>query len=60
MAFQLDTPTLSFLVVGSVFAGLQVWWIGALVIRNNRHRGERPLTTQQFRKDLERIFRQES
>ncbi len=60
MLFQLDAPTLSLLVFGSVFAGLQVWWIGALVIRNNRCRGERPLTTQQFRRDLERIFRQES
>lgn len=60
MPFQLDAPTLSLLVIGSVFAGLQVWWIGALVIRNNQRRGERPLTIQQFRRDLERIFRQES
>ena len=60
MTFQFDAPTLSLLVFGSVFAGLQVWWIGALLIRNNRSRGERPLTTAQFRRDLERIFRQES
>ena len=60
MAFQLDTSTFSLLVVGTVFAGLQVWWIGLLLIRNNRHRGERPLTSKQFRRDLERIFRQES
>ncbi|QNI53791.1 putative conserved membrane protein [Synechococcus sp. BIOS-E4-1] len=60
MPFQLDTPTLSLLLFGSVFAGLQVWWIGSLVIRNNSRRGERPLSTQQFRRDLERIFREES
>ena len=60
MPFQLDTPTFGLLVVGSLFAGLQVWWIGSLVIRNNRRSGERPLSTQQFRRDLERIFRQES
>lgn len=60
MPFQLDAPTLSLLFFGAVFAGLQVWWIGSLLIRNNQRRGERPLTTQQFRRDLERIFREES
>lgn len=60
MPFQPDASTLSLLVVGSVFAGLQVWWISALMIRNNRRKGERPLSSQQFRRDLERIFRQES
>ena len=60
MPFQLDAPTLSLLLFGAVFAGLQVWWISSLLIRNNQRRGERPLTTQQFRRDLERIFREES
>ena len=60
MPFQLDAPIISLLVFGSVFAGLQVWWISGLMIRNNRRQGERPLSTQQFRRDLERIFRQES
>ena len=60
MPFEFDSSTLSLLAFGSVFAGLQVWWIGSLVIRNNRRQGERPLSTQQFRRDLERIFRQES
>ena len=60
MPFQPDASTISLLVVGSVFAGLQVWWISALMIRNNRRKGERPLSSQQFRRDLERIFRQES
>ena len=60
MPFQLDAPTLTLLLFGSVFAGLQVWWIGSLVIRNNRRSGERPLTSHQLRRDLERIFREES
>ena len=60
MPFQLDAPIIGLLVFGSVFAGLQVWWIGGLMMRNNRRQGERPLSTQQFRRDLERIFRQES
>ena len=60
MPFQPDASTFSLLVVGSVFAGLQVWWISALMIRNNRRKGERPLSSPQFRRDLERIFRQES
>lgn len=60
MPFQPDASTFSLLVVGFVFAGLQVWWISALMIRNNRRKGERPLSSQQFRRDLERIFRQES
>ena len=60
MPFQLDAPTFGLLVGGSLFAGLQVWWIGSLEIRNNRRRGEKPLSAQQFRRDLERIFRQES
>lgn len=60
MPFQPDASTSSLLVVGFVFAGLQVWWISALMIRNNRRKGERPLSSQQFRRDLERIFRQES
>ena len=54
MAFDLDTPTISLLMVGAAFAALQVWWIGALLVRNHRHRGERPLSSQQFRRDLER------
>ena len=60
MAFDLDPPTISLLTFGAAFAALQVWWIGALLVRNHRHRGERPLSSQQFRRDLERIFRQES
>lgn len=60
MAFNLDAPTISLLVFGVAFAALQVWWIGALFVRNRRHQGERPLSSEQFRRDLERIFRQES
>ena len=60
MAFNLDAPTISLLVFGVAFAALQVWWIGALLVRNRRHQGERPLSSEQFRRDPERIFRQES
>ena len=60
MAFNLDAPTISLLVFGVAFAALQVWWIGALLVRNRRHQRERPLSSEQFRRDLERIFRQES
>ena len=45
MAFNLDAPTVSLLVFGVAFAALQVWWIGALLVRNRRHRGERPLSS---------------
>ena len=60
MAFNLDAPTISLLVFGVAFAALQVWWIGALLVRNRRHQGERPLSSELFRRDLESIFRQES
>ena len=50
----------SLLLFGSVFAGLQIWWISALMVRNRRRMGERPLSSQQFRRDLERIFREET
>ena len=59
MAFNLDAPTISLLVFGVASQPCR-WWIGALLVRNHRHRGERPLSSQQFRRDLERIFRQES
>ena len=60
MAFNLDAPTISLLVFGVAFAALQVWWIGALLVHNRRHQGALPLSSEQFRRDLERIFRQES
>ena len=53
----MTAPTISLLVVGVLFAALQIWWIGSLMVRNRRRSGERPLTSTQFRRDLERIFR---
>ena len=53
----MTAPTISLLVVGVFFAALQIWWIGSLMVRNRRRSGERPLTSTQFRRDLERIFR---
>ena len=40
-----------------VFVGLQLWWIGALLQRNKRRRGAEPLSSEAFRQELERIFR---
>ena len=60
MPFHLDAPTLSLLLFGSIFAGLQIWWISSLMVRNRRRQGGKPLTNQQFRRDLERIFREET
>ena len=47
----------SLLVTGMLFAGLQLWWISSLVRRNRRRRGAEPLSQQDFRQELERIFR---
>ncbi|WP_186596976.1 hypothetical protein [Synechococcus sp. PROS-7-1] len=53
----MNAPTISLLIFGALFAALQIWWIGSLMVRNRRRSGERPLTTSQFRRDLERIFK---
>ena len=60
MPIHFDAPTLSLLLFGSIFAGLQIWWISSLMVRNRRRQGGKPLTSQQFRRDLERIFREET
>ncbi|QNI84753.1 putative conserved membrane protein [Synechococcus sp. PROS-7-1] len=54
---SMNAPTISLLIFGALFAALQIWWIGSLMVRNRRRSGERPLTTSQFRRDLERIFK---
>ena len=51
------TATASVLVTGTLFAALQLWWIRSLVRRNRRRRGAEPLSQQDFRQELERIFR---
>ena len=52
-----DSATASLLVTGTLFAALQLWWIRSLVRRNRRRRGAEPLSQQDFRQELERIFR---
>ncbi|QNJ14311.1 putative conserved membrane protein [Synechococcus sp. A18-46.1] len=52
-----NSATASLLVTGTVFAALQLWWIRSLVRRNRRRRGAEPLSQQDFRQELERIFR---
>ena len=59
MTIPLDSPTVSLLIVGVFFAVLQVWWIRPLLLRNSARQKAQPLSSQQFRKDLERIFKNE-
>ena len=47
----------SLVVTTTLFAGLQLFWISSLVRRNRRRRGAEPLSQQDFRQELERIFR---
>ncbi len=58
-SIPLDSPTVSVLIVGFFFAVLQVWWIRSLLLRNAARQKAQPLSSQQFRKDLERIFKNE-
>ena len=51
-----NSATASLLVTGMLFAALQLWWIRSLVRRNRRRRGAEPLSQQDFRQELERIF----
>ena len=55
-----NSATLGLVVTDSLFAGVQLWWIGSLVRRNQRRRGAEPLSQQDFRQELERIFRKGS
>jgi hypothetical protein len=52
-----NSATACLLVTGTLFAALQLWWIRSLVRRNRRRRGAEPLSQQDFRQELERIFR---
>ena len=52
-----NSATASLLVTGTLFAALQLWWIRSLVRRTRRRRGAEPLSQQDFRQELERIFR---
>lgn len=51
-----NSATVGLVVTGSLFAGLQLWWIGSLLRRNRRRRGAEPLSQKDFRRELERIF----
>jgi len=59
MLTALDTPIISLVVFGACFAALQVWWIASLLKRNRRRRAGEPLSSREFRAELERIFRRE-
>ena len=40
-----------------VFAGLQLWWIGSTLRRNRQRDLARPLSEREFKRSLERIFK---
>ena len=48
----------SLLITGGLFAALQLWWIGSLLQRNRQRRGADPLSRRDFRRELDRIFRE--
>ena len=54
---EFNSATLSLLVTGALFAALQLWWIASLLRRNRRHRLAEPLSGREFRRQLERIFK---
>ena len=45
-----------FLIISSLFIGLQICWIGAMLRRNQRRRLGKPLSSTAFQRELERIF----
>ena len=49
---------ISLLVTAGLCGALQIWWIGSLLRRNHRRRGAEPLSASDFRRELERIFRE--
>ena len=49
--------TVSLLTTGVVFLALQIWWITSLLQRNRRRRDAAPLSSRDFRRELDRIFR---
>ena len=51
-----NSASVGLVVTGSLFTGLQLWWIGSLLRRNRRRRGAEPLSQKDFRLELERIF----
>ena len=40
-----------------VFAGLQLWWIGSILRRNRQRDLARTLSEREFKRSLERIFK---
>ena len=57
---SISSPIWSLIVFAGLFTILQIWWISSLMVKNRRARGERPLTSSQFRQSLERIFKDNS
>ena len=51
-----NSATVGLLTTGVLFY-TQIWWIASLLQRNRRRRASAPLSSQDFRRELDRIFR---
>ena len=52
------SANLSLVLMGGLFALVQLWWIAALLRWNRQRRGGQPLSNLAFRQELDRIFRE--
>lgn len=52
---HLNAGTLELGLFALAFAGLQIWWIGSTIQRRKR---AQPLNEKEFRRTLERIWRE--
>ncbi len=53
---QWNDPESLVLIIASLLIALQVWWIGAVLQRNQRRRLGEPLSATAFQRELKRIF----
>ena len=51
-----SASTIGLLSTGLLVAVLQIWWIAFLLQRNRRRQSAAPLSSKEFRQQLERIF----
>ena len=58
MLLDWNSANLSLVLMGGLFALVQLWWIAALLRWNRQRRGREPLNNLAFRQELDRIFRE--
>ena len=58
MLLDWNSANLSLVLMGGLFALVQLWWIAALLRWNRQRRGREPLSNLAFRQELDRIFRE--